>query len=100
MLLFVKKTFTDMACMPLFEAEIDRDELRSLKHLIECKFSHKYSENLSKTSRGRQHRRLGLRQELEVRWLRHRQQLERGLLALQRLQVTLQRRAIEEYNWR
>ena len=27
-----------MACMPLFEAEIDRDELRSLKHLIECKF--------------------------------------------------------------
>merc|ERR1711868_15957 len=25
----------DMACMPLFEAEIDRDELRSLKHLIE-----------------------------------------------------------------
>ena len=27
----------DMACMPLYEAEIDRDELRSLKHLIECK---------------------------------------------------------------
>ena len=26
----------DLACMPLYEAEIDRDELRSLKHLIEC----------------------------------------------------------------
>ena len=29
-----------MACMPLYEAEIDRDELRSLKHLIECEFFH------------------------------------------------------------
>ena len=29
----------DMACMPLFEAEMDRDELRSTKHLIESKYS-------------------------------------------------------------
>ena len=27
----------DMACMPLYEAETDRDELRALKHQIECK---------------------------------------------------------------